>query len=85
MQQFQEPWILTNSSADYQLLKTRGRARSPLSSRRFVPRTLRRVMANSHELNLRILSLILIALGWHELTLRGLGGPHMAPHLCTQM
>lgn len=26
MQQFQEPRILTNSHADYQLLKTRGRA-----------------------------------------------------------
>lgn len=33
--QFQEPWILTNSRADYQLLKTRGRAGPWLSSSPF--------------------------------------------------
>lgn len=74
--QFQEPWILTNSRADYQLLKTRGRAgpwlsSSPFRSTNETPLPQVRVFPDSHELNLRILSLILIALELHDLIGRG--------------
>lgn len=70
MQQFQETWILTNSRADYQLLKTRGRAGLSGShlAVSFHEHPGSRV---PHELNLRILSLILIALELHDLTGRG--------------
>lgn len=52
------------------IIKNTWSCRSPLSSCRFVPRTHHRVLANSHELDLRILSLILIALESHDLTRR---------------